>query len=70
MNYEQTVRSIRFEKDEDISFFVNAETGSPYPCLCSESRFCDPHHQHIVTGDLRIVENQKLRKLDKRPQLP
>ena len=63
MNYEQTVRSIRFEKDEDISFFVNAETGSPYPCLCSESRFCDPHHQHIVTGDLRIVENQKLRKL-------
>ena len=27
------------------------------------SEYCDPHHQHIITGDLRIVENGKLRSL-------
>ena len=63
MNYEQTVKSIRFESCEDISFFVNSETGASFPYTCSESTFCDPHHKHIVTGDLRIVDNPKLRKL-------
>ena len=28
-----------------------------------DSEFCDPHHGHIVTGDLRVVSNTKLRKL-------
>jgi len=32
-------------------------------CNCSNSAFCDPHHGHIVTGDLRIIENRKLRLL-------
>ena len=32
-------------------------------CKCNESPFCDPHHKHIVTGDLRIIDNRKLRKL-------
>ena len=63
MNYEETVRSIHFEKDEGVSFFVDSTSGAPYPCSCSESEFCDPHHKHIVTGNLRVVENQKLRKL-------
>ena len=31
--------------------------------LLSKSKFCDPHHKHIITGDLRITENKKLRKL-------
>ena len=63
MNYEETVRSINHVTDEDICFTINSETNSPFPCSCSESNFCDPHHGHIVTGDLRIVENAKLRKL-------
>ena len=63
MNYEQTVRSIHFDTDEEISFFTNSETGSIFPCSCAESNFCDPHHKHVVTGDLRIIENPKLRKL-------
>ena len=29
-------------------------------CSCSNSEFCDPHHGHVVTGDLRIIENRKL----------
>jgi hypothetical protein len=28
-----------------------------------DSKFCDPHHKHIVTGDLRFIENEKLRSL-------
>ena len=32
-------------------------------CDCQSSEFCDPHHKHIVSGDLRVVSNQKLRKL-------
>ena len=27
-------------------------------CSCSKSEFCDPHHGHIVTGDL-IIENSR-----------
>ena len=33
------------------------------PCDCNNSPFKDPDHGHIVTGDLRIVQNNKLRKL-------
>ena len=32
-------------------------------CDCENSEFCDPHHKHIVSGDLRIITNSKLRKL-------
>ena len=63
MNYESTVRSIHHTNDEDVSFTLCSETNTPFPCSCSDSTFCDPNHGHIVTGDLRIVENSKLRKL-------
>ena len=32
-------------------------------CNCTSSKFIDPHHQHIITGDLSIIENTKLRLL-------
>ena len=63
MNYEDTVRSINVLKDEDVILVTNSYTGSLFPCSCSESSFCDPHHKHIVTGDLRLISNPKLRKL-------
>jgi len=63
MNYKETVRSIKQINEDGVNFAVNSETNLPYPCTCSESNFCDPHHGHIVTGDLRIIENNKLRKL-------
>ncbi len=34
-----------------------------HACGCSMSSFCDPHHGHVVTGDLRIINNRKLRSL-------
>ena len=55
-NYKETVSSIHV--DENGSF--NSDL---LPCDCDSSDFTDPHHKHIITGDLRIVQNPKLRKL-------
>ena len=32
-------------------------------CDCENSKFTDPHHKHVVTGDLSIVGHDLLRKL-------
>jgi len=32
-------------------------------CQCLNSDFRDPFHGHIVTGDLRVIENPKIRQL-------
>ena len=55
-NYKQTVNDIFINEDIDLGPYINS-------CSCNNSTFCDPHHEHIVTGDLRIVKNNKLRKL-------
>ena len=41
----------------------NWKFGNDNVCDCKNSIFCDPHHQHIVTGDLRVIEDKDLRKL-------
>ena len=33
------------------------------PCKCINSSFADKYHKHVVTGDLRIIDNYHLRKL-------
>ncbi len=58
LNYRETVSSLNVVVDEDVSFVQNLPS-----CDCKNSEFCDPHHKHIVTGDLRIITNPKLRKL-------
>lgn len=52
LNYKETVDSIDFNKDIE-----------EYPCDCAQSTFCNPDHGHIITGNLNIVENSKLRSL-------
>ena len=37
-----------------------------FQCGCQESRFRDPHHGHIITGDLDIVQNRALKKILKK----
>ena len=37
-------------------------------CDCADSSFYDPDHKHIITGDLQIIKNNKLRKLLKMGQ--
>lgn len=55
-NYKETVNTI--DTDDLLTFGTNLPS-----CECSKSPFVDPDHGHIMTGDLRIIENQHLRKL-------
>ena len=36
---------------------------NPQACQCKESKFCYEPHGHVITGDLRVIENAKLREL-------
>ena len=36
---------------------------NPQTCQCKESKFCYEPHGHVVTGDVRVIENAKLREL-------
>ena len=56
MNYRQTVNDIDY--NDTRTFGTGIED-----CECSNSPFINSHHKHILTGDLRIVKNNKLRKL-------
>ena len=51
-NYKETVNSIRIKDPPSVT-----------TCECNNSEFKDNNHGHIVTGDLRIVKDVKLRKL-------
>ena len=55
-NYKQTVTDI--DTNDPVTYGTGLES-----CDCESSEFCDPHHGHILTGDLRVIYNQKLRKL-------
>ena len=55
-NYKQTVNSIN---TSDLETYGTGLT----TCDCQHSEFVDRHHGHVVTGDLRIIHNKKLRKL-------
>ena len=55
-NYKQTVADI--DTNDQSTYGTGLAS-----CDCQGSEFCDPHHGHILTGDLRIITNQKLRKL-------
>ena len=44
----------------DISFIENLPS--------CDSEFYDPHHKHIVSGDLRVITNPKLRTLFSKSQ--
>ena len=58
LNYRDTVSNLDIVVDDDVYFVRDLPS-----CDCQSSEFCDPHHKHIVSGDLRVVSNQKLRKL-------
>ena len=48
-------------KSLDVDEFLRDNTY--LPCTCAHSQFKDGHHGHVISGDLRIVNNNKLRKL-------
>ena len=51
----------KFVSSLDVDLFLR--DSSSLPCHCSDSPFKDDHHGHIISGDLRIIENNRLRKL-------
>ena len=55
-NYRQTVIDINGTDMQTYGTGIKE-------CSCSDSPFIDDHHKHVLTGDLRIVKNDKLRKL-------
>ena len=54
-NFNKFVNSLNIDE-----FLTNPNN---LPCECGNSQFTDKHHKHIVTGDLRIIENNSLRKI-------
>ena len=50
-----------FVENLDIESYLKDK--STIPCFCHNSPFADPHHGHIVSGNLKIVTVNKLRKL-------
>ena len=55
LNYRQALANL--DVDDFIANYDNIQ------CNCENSKFTDPHHKHVITGDLSIVEHDLLRKL-------
>ena len=51
-NYKETVQNLSADHIPSIN-----------ECNCTSSEFCDPHHGHIISADLRLVQNNELRKI-------
>ena len=48
-----------FELNSNVSEYLsNSQT-----CQCKKSKFCYEPHGHVIIGDLRVIENAKLREL-------
>ena len=57
-NYKEVVSSLSISK---IDKKYSVDNLQDYDCYLSI--YCDTSHSHIVTGDLRFIENKRLRKL-------
>ena len=55
-NYRDTVNNI--DVNDQLTYGTNLPS-----CDCHESPFVDNDHSHVMTGDLRIIENYHLRKV-------
>ena len=53
----------KFVKSFDLKTFANDENSIPCYCHQFDPKYFDNHHQHILTGDLSIITNSKLRDL-------
>ena len=51
----------KFVNNLDLDLFSTNPDSLPWKC--NNSPFADRHHKHMVTGDLRIIRNNALRKI-------
>ena len=58
LNYKKFVG-----KELDLEVFTNNESSIPCKCSSYPSEFVDANRGHILTGNLQIIKNNKLRKL-------
>ena len=66
MSYENTntVASKSFNFAAALSNLnVSEYLSNPQTCQCKESKFCYELHGYVIVGDLRVIENAKLREL-------
>ena len=62
--YTSTVASKLFNFTPALSNLnVSEYFSNPQICQCKESKFCYEPHGHVITGDVRVIENAKLREL-------
>ena len=62
--YTSTVASKIFNFAPALSNLnVSEYLSNPQTCQCKESRFCYEPYGHVITGDLRVTENARLREL-------
>ena len=54
LNYSKELKELNLDSFLDIE---------EMNCNCSQSTFCNPQFNHIVSGDLNIIENMELRNL-------
>ena len=62
--YSSTVARKLFNVTPALSKLnVSEYLSNPQTFWCKESNFCYEPHGHVITGDLRVTENAKLREL-------
>ena len=62
--YTSTVASKLFHFAPTLSNLnVSEYLSNSQTCQCKKSKFCYEPHGHVITGDLRVIENAKLREL-------
>ena len=62
--YTSTVASKMFNFSSTLSNMnITNYLSNPQHCQCNTSKFCYEPHRHVITGDLMVIENVKLREL-------
>ena len=62
--YTNTVANKLFNLSSTLSNLdLTNYISNPQHCQCNTSKFCYEPHCHVITGDLKVIENVKLREL-------
>ena len=56
LNYSKFVGSLELDQDNNFESI---------PCVCNtvQPEYINTHHQHVLTGDLKFVQNNQLRSI-------
>ena len=62
--YTNTVANKLFTFSSTLSNLdITNYLSNPQHCQCNTSKFCYEAHGHVITGDLMVIENVKLREI-------